>query len=83
MHSSTDPATTAVEAAAATNIAPYSPERWCVSRASAHASRAARPGSPGVTQPYTSARIWAPIQSWNGLPRRPATSGSSPARRLR
>ena len=46
-----------------------------MSRASAHASRAARPGSPGATQPYTSARIWAPIQSRNGLPRRPATVG--------
>ena len=29
--------------------------------------RAAAPVA-GQTQPYTSVRIWAPIQSWNGLP---------------
>ena len=53
--------------AAAVNIAPYTPLAVWVRTASRWACSAAAPGSPGWVQPCTSARIWAPIHSRNGL----------------
>lgn len=61
--------------AAAVNIAAYTPLAVWVRAASRYACSAARPGSPGLVQPCTSARIRAPIHSRNGLWRR-AVSGA-------
>src|SRR5690606_3329104 len=65
--SSTVSQTIAADASAAAHIAPYTPLRVWLSRASVHASRAASRTSPGETQPSTSVRMRAPIHSRNGL----------------
>ncbi len=60
-------AVNAAEISAAAHIAPYTPLPVWDSTASLRASEAARCGAPGEVQPWTSARMRAPIHSWYGL----------------
>ena len=64
------------------NIAPYTPLPVWVRTASRWACAAAAAGSPGWVQPWTSARISAPIHSRNGLRWRAVSGGSMPVEQI-